>query len=212
MKHWNTFIKAILGGICISLGGIVNLKVGGVAGACLFAFGLITVLFYGLELYTGLAGRVTWKEASNRLILTIMGNVIGCLSIAFAIKSSMPDLVEKATIIMNSHLEYNYFELIFLSACCGFIMEVAVGAYKSNMPDPYIANPVYHTLRQILPTLFGIPLFILCGFIHSIADAFYIGLASDFHNLIYYLTYYITILSGNFIGCNVIRFCNWISK
>ena len=47
---------AILAGICISIGCVVNLRVGGVAGAVLFAFGLTTVVYYGLKLYTGTAG------------------------------------------------------------------------------------------------------------------------------------------------------------
>ena len=34
-----TFPLAILAGICISIGCVVNLRVGGVAGAVLFAFG-----------------------------------------------------------------------------------------------------------------------------------------------------------------------------
>ena len=47
---------AILAGICISIGCVVNLRVGGVAGAVLFAFGLTTVVYYGMKLYTGTAG------------------------------------------------------------------------------------------------------------------------------------------------------------
>ena len=39
-----TFPLAILAGLCISIGCIVNLRVGGVAGAVLFAFGLTTAL------------------------------------------------------------------------------------------------------------------------------------------------------------------------
>ena len=48
-ETFNThFPLAILAGICIAIGGTVNLKVGGVAGAVLFAFGLTTVVYYGL--------------------------------------------------------------------------------------------------------------------------------------------------------------------
>ncbi|MBQ7683793.1 MAG: hypothetical protein IJT48_04845 [Bacteroidaceae bacterium] len=49
------FPLAILAGLCISIGCTVNMKVGGVAGAVLFAFGLTTVVYYGLKLYTGTA-------------------------------------------------------------------------------------------------------------------------------------------------------------
>ena len=48
----SVFPSAILAGLCISIGCVVNLRVGGVAGAVLFAFGLNTVVDYGLELYT----------------------------------------------------------------------------------------------------------------------------------------------------------------
>ena len=53
---------AILAGICISIGCVVNLRVGGVAGAVLFAFGLTTVVYYGLKLYTGTAGFIPSGE------------------------------------------------------------------------------------------------------------------------------------------------------
>ena len=58
------FPTAVLAGICIAIGGTVNLRVGGVAGAVLFAFGLTTVVYYGLKLYTGTAGfrYSTWEH------------------------------------------------------------------------------------------------------------------------------------------------------
>ena len=58
-----TFPLAILAGICISIGCVVNLRVGGVAGAVLFAFGLTTVVYYGLKLYTGTAGFIRRQQA-----------------------------------------------------------------------------------------------------------------------------------------------------
>ena len=60
----NIFPPAILAGICISIGCVVNLRVGGVAGAVLFAFGLTTVVYYGLKLYTGTAGFIR-RQASS---------------------------------------------------------------------------------------------------------------------------------------------------
>ena len=44
--------SAALAGLCISIGCVVNLRVGGVAGAALFAFGLLAVVHYKLKLYT----------------------------------------------------------------------------------------------------------------------------------------------------------------
>ena len=56
---FDIFRSAIFAGICISVGGIVNLTVGGIAGAVLFAFGLLTVVSYSLKLYTGTAGFIS---------------------------------------------------------------------------------------------------------------------------------------------------------
>ena len=57
-KNWllNIIETGILAGIAISVGGTVFLKVGGIIGAVLFAFGLTTVVYYKLKLYTGTAG------------------------------------------------------------------------------------------------------------------------------------------------------------
>ena len=58
--------------------------------------------------------------------------------------------------------------------------------------------------KNWLLILFGIPLFILLGFYHSIADAFYASISSIETNKQYVL-YYIIIVLGNFIGCNIPR-------
>ena len=68
---------AILAGICISIGCVVNLRVGGVAGAVLFAFGLTTVVYYGMKLYTGTAGFIRRQGDWSMLILVLEGNIIG---------------------------------------------------------------------------------------------------------------------------------------
>jgi hypothetical protein len=40
------FKRSILSGICIGLGGAIFVKLGGIVGAIMFAFGLLTVIFY----------------------------------------------------------------------------------------------------------------------------------------------------------------------
>ena len=56
-EGWNLTLSSLLAGFCISIGCIVNLMVGGgIPGAVLFTFGLITVVHYKYALYTGTAG------------------------------------------------------------------------------------------------------------------------------------------------------------
>ena len=59
---------------------------------------------------------------------------------------------------------------------------------------------------KMLPLLLGVPVFILCGFAHSIADAFYF-LVSPSEQLLQVdvLAVYVCEVLGNFVGCNLYR-------
>ena len=59
---------------------------------------------------------------------------------------------------------------------------------------------------KMLPLILGVPVFILCGFAHSIADAFYF-LVSPADQLLQpdVLIVYVSEVLGNFVGCNLYR-------
>ena len=59
---------------------------------------------------------------------------------------------------------------------------------------------------KMLPLLLGVPVFILCGFAHSIADAFYF-LVSPTEQMLQteVLVVYVSEVLGNFVGCNLYR-------
>lgn len=96
---------AILAGICISIGCVVNLRVGGVAGAVLFAFGLTTVVYYGLKLYTGTAGFIRRQGDWTMLVMVLIGNIIGCLLTAWLIGYAQPDCIEPAAASLPGDLQ-----------------------------------------------------------------------------------------------------------
>lgn len=56
MKDISYFTKAFLAGLMISIGGFVNLSLGGIAGALFFAVGLYAICALELNLYTGKIG------------------------------------------------------------------------------------------------------------------------------------------------------------
>ena len=65
-----------------------------------------------------------------------------------------------------------------------------------------------YDLKKNLPLLFGVPLFIMCGFPHCVADAFYyLCVPLDFYAIFWpqILIFYISIVLGNFVGCNLYR-------
>ena len=186
-----TIIDSILAGICISLGGVAFLKVGGIVGAVLFSFGLITVVCYKMKLYTGVSGFVETKQDWIELPVIILGNIVGCALVAAAIKASIPELVEKAQGIVDGRIDKGFWNVTLLAIFCGFIMTTVVNFARQKM---------------WLPLLFGIPLFIMCGFVHSIADAFYYTLALNPADWTWQaLIVYLASILGNFIGCNLYR-------
>ena len=182
---------AILAGICISIGCVVNLRVGGVAGAVLFAFGLTTVVYYGMKLYTGTAGFIRSKGDWSMLALVLIGNIIGCLLTAWLIGYAQPDCIEPASNILAGRLAKGPWACFLLAIGCGFIMTTAVEFARKG---------------KMLPLVFGVPVFILCGFAHSIADAFYF-LVSPTDQLLQteVLVVYLSEVLGNFVGCNLYR-------
>ena len=190
IDYYRTFISALFAGLCISIGCIVNLMVGGgIAGAVLFTFGLITVVHYKYYLYTGTAGFVNHLPNIIKLfLLVLIGNIVGCIITSLAIRYAIPELVEKANSIVDQRNSVDIWQAGIRGILCGYLMTTAVEFARKE---------------KWLPILFAVPVFILAGFYHSIADAFYISLSNN----IEYCTIwnYIFIVIGNFIGCNLYK-------
>ena len=186
-----TFPLAILAGLCISIGCVVNLRVGGVAGAVLFAFGLTTVVYYGLKLYTGTAGFIRAHGDWSMLATVLLGNIVGCLLTALCLRYAQPDIIEPASKVLDGRLAKGALPCGILAVGCGFIMTTAVEFARQG---------------KMLTLLLGVPVFILCGFTHSIADAFYF-LACPADQLLAWpvLGVYVAEVLGNFVGCNLYR-------
>ena len=182
----DTFLLAILAGVCISIG-----CVGGVACAVLFAFGLTTVVYYGLKLYTGTAGFIRRQGDWTMLVTVLLGNIVGCLLSAWMIAYAQPDCIEPAAKIMAGRVAKGPWACFLLAIGCGFIMTTAVEFARKG---------------KMLPLVLGVPVFILCGFAHSIADAFYF-LVSPAEQVLNgsVLAVYLSEVLGNFVGCNLYR-------
>ena len=188
--------SAIIAGICISIGCVVNLRVGGVAGAVLFAFGLLAVVHYKLKLYTGTAGFIRARGDWTMITVVLLGNIIGCALTALAYTYAQPDILPPDLAIVQSRLAKGPFACFLLAIGCGFIMTTAVQFGREG---------------RFLPLLFGVPVFILCGFAHSVADAFYFLAVPEMYSLDLLIVYIAEVL-GNFVGCNLYRWVLWESK
>ena len=190
-------MSAILAGIAISIGGFGYLALGGIAGAVFFAFGLITVVRYKMKLFTGVVGFIqSWKDLPETL-LVLLGNIVGCLLVALLARLSPMDLQGAAQKLLEGRLAIGPLRAGALAIGCGFIVTTSV---------------FFGRQEKWLPLLLGIPLFILCGFPHCIADAFYY-LTVPFSFLGAHiwevLGLYACLVAGNFIGCNLYRLVMW---
>ena len=196
------FKAAIMAGITIGIAGWGYLATYSIIGAVLFAFGLLTVVSYKMKLYTGTAGFVEFKNKDNKiqiakplteLFIVLGGNIIGCLLVGLLARLSPLELTATAQKILEGRLSVGPISGGLLAIGCGFIMTTAVTFARKG---------------QNLPLIFGVPLFIVCGFPHCVADAFYyLTVPFDFilANLSDVLVFYVSIVLGNFIGCNLYR-------
>lgn len=172
--------------------GVQSETYGPLVGAVLFSFGLLTVLGYRLKLYTGTAGFIN-KNETGELFLILLGNIAGCFIMALMTRLSPMDMQTAAKNILELRLGTGALRCGLLAVGCGFIMTTAVQFARE---------------KQYLPLLFGVPLFIVCGFPHCVADVFYYMcvpvefLISDALSII---MLYISIVLGNLVGCNLYR-------
>lgn len=182
-------VRAILAGMMIGIGGCVYLgcEVKWV-GAILFAVGLFTIFSFRLDLYTGKVGYLFDNDRSYipYLLVVILGNFIGCLILGLM----MP--LDAAVNLANAKLDnYEFLLVLFKGVLCGMLMFIAADCYKNT--------------KSFIATFVCVPVFILAGFEHSIADMFYFCSAGAFS--VESLVFIITVLIGNAIGGFLIPVC-----
>ncbi len=170
--------KSVSASLLIALGDYALLKLGSPIGPVIFAFGLLGVCFLGLNLFTGKCGflfedKLSWKDLTFILLLNLAsGYIFGLL-----FRLADPSLIEAAAAKAASwDFSFSFFIRSFL---CGVIMYLAVKMYRKGTP---------------LGILFGIPLFIFCGFQHCIANVITMGCAAAFSWSL------LLAVLGNFLG------------
>lgn len=166
--HLNAFIYAILAGIMIGIGGIINLSCDNkYMGAFLFGLGLFTILSFGFNLYTGKIGYAVDNKLSDipTLILIWLGNFVGTLIVGLSVQFTRvgQNLTEKAQVLCEIKLNDDLLSIFVLSFFCGLLMFVAADGYKN------LTNQVAQIVVVFLPVM----VFILSGFEHCVANMFY---------------------------------------
>ena len=179
MKNKQELInKSIGAALLISLGNYALLKLGNPIGPVIFALGLLGVCYMGQNLFTGKCGfLIEDKIKITDLLIILVVNLIAGYVFGLIYSITDKDVFNAAvTKVGTWDISLAFF---IKSVLCGIIMYIAVFMYKKKTP---------------LGIMYGIPLFIFCGFQHCIANIITLGVARTFH-----LSIIICIL-GNFIG------------
>lgn len=178
----------LIAGILIGIAGTLYLKTGGVVGAVMFAFGLLGVVCWKIDLFTGKSG--FWSgRMILRLIPVLLLNIAGVAMVTLV--TLTPEMVEVAGEITAKRMITPVWKLFLLSGFCGFIMTTAVQFGRQG---------------NWWPLLFGVPTFILCGFPHCVADIAYwtAGIVNGM-GIADILPIYLVTVAGNYAGCNLPR-------
>ena len=181
-------LDGILAGMMVSIGGTVLLSCDNrYLGAGLFCIALLAICYFGFNLYTGKVGFLLGDHSKANLSVTflgLLGNLCGTLLMGFLIAAALPRLPEVAAAACEKRLLQLPLQTLLRGFFCGILMYVAVWIYRE---------------KQVLTGIFFcIPVFVLSGFEHSIADMYYFFLAGSFNARS--LGFLALVLIGNSLG------------
>ncbi len=185
----NKIASGICAGILISIGGSVFLSCENkVVGALLFTVALLCICFKGYSLFTGKVGYLPEKadkEAFSVLLLGLLGNAIGTIACGYLLRFAIPAIGTAAQTLCTGKLETQALWQTFVRGIfCGVLMYLAVSIFRDK--------------KTPLAILFCIPVFILSGFEHSIADLYYFA-ASGIVSLRAFAFLWV-VIAGNSVG------------
>ena len=182
----SAFARAVTAGEIIAVSATIYLNCPNkIVGSFLFSIGLLTVIQFGLKLYTGWtgifadyigtkAGRhakiegndLSLTELSVLLVYILVGNFLGAGIVGALVNLCMPETRNVAVALMQNKEAVSISGMLMKGVLCGCLMQVA-----------FIANAGSRTVEGFLVAILCIMGFILAGFEHSIADIAYAFIA-----------------------------------
>ena len=164
------FADGVAAGVLVSIGGCVFLACESKPlGAVLFSVALLCICYKSYSLYTGKVGYIVHSHGKSDfavLFLGLLGNFVGAVfSAAVALLAGLDKVFANApAAVAAAKLAQAPWETLLRAFLCGILMYLAVSIFKDG--------------KSPIGVLFCIPVFILSGFEHSIADMFYLSVGA----------------------------------
>ncbi len=181
-------LDGVLAGLMVSIGGAELLSCENrIAGAVLFSVALLAICYFSFNLYTGKVGFLLRNHSRAELssaFLGLLGNLVGTLIAGLLIAAALPALREAALIACEKRLTQLPLQTLLRGFFCGILMYTAVWIYREK--------------KSISGILFCIPVFILSGFEHSVADMFYFSTAGLYSSRSF--VFIVLVVLGNSLG------------
>lgn len=175
-KHITTFLKAILAGMMIAIGGSVYLGIESHnLGAALFTIGLFVIYTLDLYLYTGKIGFLLEDKDPLKIVIIWFGNLVGATATAGLVLCTRmvttTHVVESAKHYAEVKLgDPSYLSIFILGIFCGIMMYLAAISFKTT-------QNTQNSVGGYIGLFLCVMIFLLLGFEHSIANMFYFTIA-----------------------------------
>lgn len=187
-----TFRESLCAGILITIGGTAFLSCENkTVGAVLFSVALLCICYKSYYLFTRKIGYIVEQHTKQdflNLDVGLFGNLAATFFLGMLLRTVLPNIGEKAAEMCSAKLAQFPLYTFIRGFFCGILMYLAVSIYKEK--------------NSVLGILFCVPVFILCGFEHSIADMFYLGASGIFSVKIILFT--ALVVAGNTFGAIVL--------
>ena len=162
MRIIKLIVSSALAGIAISIGGIAFLISGQ---AWMFPIGLFMVCLFELDLFTGKVSTVDRLSRVPNLIIMVATNMLAAMMTGEVMRYAKPTIIDMAVKICEKKM-CEGFALIPLAILCNVMIYTAVYSYNNK-----------RSAVRMFGLYFATMIFVLCGFEHCVANAFYFALA-----------------------------------
>ena len=187
-----TVRDSVSAGILIAIGGSVFLATQNrYVGAVLFSVALLCICYKSYFLFTGKVGYLVENHKKDfivNLIIGLFGNLITTFLLGLLLAVAIPNIGDAAKTVCEAKLGQSFWQTLVRGTFCGVLMYLAVSIFRDK--------------KTPLAILFCIPVFILSGFEHSIADMFYFGASRSFSPSV--ILFMIAVILGNSVGAVIL--------